>query len=136
MTRAQFETIAHGAFRIAAGAGFFTHGAQKLFGWFGSRGPVDYWSEFGVAGVLETLGGLAMMLGLFVQPVAFVLAGEMAVAYFWKHAARQHSIWWWQNRGEVVMLYSFIWLYFSARGAGAFSVDAWLKRRKPASPTG
>ena len=128
----RFQHVAHNALRIAAGLMFFTHGVQKLFGWLTDRDPVQLLSEFGVAGVLETFGGLAIALGLFTRPVAFVLAGEMAVAYFWKHAGGAGPIWWWANRGELAALYSFVWLYFAAIGAGTFSVDALLKRRREA----
>lgn len=132
-----FRTIGHNALRIVAGAAFFTHGGQKLFAWFGRDEPVRYLSEFGIAGFLEFFGGLAMIFGVFTQPVAFILAGEMAVAYWWKHAGggESFSIWWWQNRGELPLLYCFIWLFFAGRGAGSFSVDDWLSRRR-AAPSG
>lgn len=126
----KFRTIGHNALRIVAGAAFFTHGGQKLFGWFGARGPHIEPIEFLIAGILEFGGGLAMIFGVFTQPIAFILAGEMAVAYFWKHMGGQGSLWWWQNRGEVVMLFSFIWLFFASHGAGTFSVDSWLARRR------
>src|SRR5215210_740261 len=100
--------------RIFAGAAYFTHGAQKLFGWFGGFGPggasAELMSRFGAAGVIETVGGALLVLGLFTPIVAFLASGEMAVAYFWMHTAGSGSIWWWVNRGEIVMLYSFIWL--------------------------
>ena len=123
-----FQTLAHNALRIAAGAAFFTHGGQKLFAWFGAEQSVDLMSAMGVAGVLETFGGLAMILGLFAQPVAFLLSGEMAVAYFWRHVGGSGELFWWANRGELPLLYCFIWLFFAAKGAGAFSVDAKLKK--------
>lgn len=131
----RFREIGHDALRIAAGAAFFTHGGQKLFAWFGRDEPVRYVSEFGVAGVLEFFGGLAMMLGVFTQPIAFILAGEMAVAYWWKHAGggETFSIWWWQNRGELPLLYCFIWLFFASHGAGSFSIDEWLANRRSAA---
>jgi putative oxidoreductase len=122
--------------RVAAAAAYFSHGAQKLFGWFGGfdgkGGTVELMSRFGAAGVIETVGGLALALGLFTRIVAFLASGEMAVAYFWMHAAGSGSIWWWENRGEVVMLYSFIWLFFAAYGGGPYSLDAWLSRRRRA----
>jgi putative oxidoreductase len=118
------------ALRVAAGMAFFSHGAQKLLGWFGGMGAnggtVELMSRFGAAGVIELTAGTLIVLGLFTRVAAFIASGEMAVAYFWMHAAGG-SIWWWENRGEVVMLFSFIWLYFAAVGAGPYSLDA--KRR-------
>ena len=133
----RFRSFAHNAFRIAVGLMFFTHGAQKLLGWFGGfgrdGGTVELMSRFGIAGTLETFGGLAIILGLFTRPVAFVLAGEMAVAYFWMHTAGRGSVWWWVNRGEVVALFSWSFLLLSALGGGSFSLDAVLKARKDAT---
>jgi putative oxidoreductase len=128
----RFREIGHNALRIAAGAAFFTHGGQKLFAWFGRDEPVAYLSEYGIAGFLEFFGGLAMILGALTQPIAFLLSGEMAVAYFWQHAAggESFSLWWWANRGELPLLYCFIWLFFAGHGAGSFSVDAWLAKRR------
>jgi putative oxidoreductase len=127
-----FQNLAHNALRIAVGLMFFTHGAQKLLGWFGGfgdGGTAELLSRFGVAGVLETFGGLAIIFGLFTRPVAFVLSGQMAVAYFWIHAGRG-GIWWWENRGEVVALYAFVFLFLSAVGGGNLSLDRWLKQRR------
>lgn len=131
-----YRALVHNAFRIAAGAAFCTHGGQKLFGWFGADGPRIEPVEFLMAGVLEFVGGLAIVLGLFTQPIALVLAGEMAVAYFWKHMLGREtiSVWWWGNRGELAMLFCFVWLFFSAHGAGSLSVDAWLARRRGSAP--
>ena len=74
--------------------------------------------------------GVALALGLFTRILAFIGAGEMAVAYFWVHAAGSGSIWWWVNRGETVMLFSFVWLVFAAYGAGPYSLDAWIAKRR------
>lgn len=121
------------ALRIAAGAAFFTHGAQKLLGWFGGvgadGGTVALMSRFGAAGVIELVCGLLIVLGLGTRWAAFIASGEMAVAYFWMHAGRAGSPWWWSNRGELVMLYSFIFLVYAAWGAGPLSVDARLGRK-------
>lgn len=125
--------FAHSALRIAAGAAYFSHGAQKLLGWFGGfgdGGTADLMTRFGAAGVIETVAGACIILGLFTRPLAFIASGEMAVAYFWIHLGGSGQIFWWQNRGELVMLYSFIFLYFAATGAGAHSLDAWLARRR------
>jgi putative oxidoreductase len=135
MDRSQTRNLAgpaQAALRIAAGLAYFSHGAQKLFGWFGGMGPdggtVELVSRFGAAGIIETVGGALLVLGLFTRPVAFIASGEMAVAYFWMHWGGSGQMWWWENRGEVVMLFSFIWLYFAAAGAGPFSIDAWRQR--------
>ena len=119
--------------RIIAAAAFFSHGAQKLFGWFGGfgeGGSAELMSRFGAAGVIEVVVGAALALGLFTRILAFIGSGEMAVAYFWVHAAGSGSIWWWVNRGETVMLFSFVWLFFAAYGAGPYSLDAWLAKRR------
>ena len=135
------DTIAHSKYqeftwailRIITGLAFMTHGLPKLFGWLGGFGgpgeAAELMSRFGVAGVLETFGGLLIVLGLFTRPVAFLLAGQMAVAYFWIHSGFSDP-WWWTNGGEKAMLFSFIFLFFSAWGAGPFSVDARLAARK------
>jgi putative oxidoreductase len=135
----RFRSIAHTALRIAAGIAFFTHGAQKLLGWFGGMGPdggtAELMSRAGAAGLIETVAGLAIALGLFTRPLAFVASGEMAVAYFWAHVGQNGQLWWWQNRGELALVYCFLWLFYSASGAGRFSLDAWLARRKATTPS-
>ena len=71
-------------------------------------------TRYGAAGVIETVAATCLVLGLFTRPMAFIASGEMAVAYFWIHTGGSGSIWWWENHGEVVMLFSFIWLLFAA----------------------
>lgn len=112
--------------RIVAAFVFIAHGTQKLFG-FPTGTPVPFMSLFGAAGLLETIGGTLMLLGLFSRPVAFILAGEMAVAYFRSHYPR--GPWPIVNQGELAVLYCFIWLYISAAGPGPISLDALLGRR-------
>src|SRR2546426_12845193 len=85
-------------------------------------GTVPLLSEFGLAGILETFGGALLLVGLFTRPVAFLLSGEMAVAYFQVFAAV--SFWPIVNNGITPVLYCFVWLYFSAAGAGPWSLDA------------
>jgi putative oxidoreductase len=117
----------HSVLRIITGALFMQHGLQKLFGllldpsrsWNGPPPPL---SQFWVAGVLETFGGLLIVLGLLTRPVAFLLAGEMAVAYFTSHALR--SFWPIRNGGEHTVLFCFIYLYLFVAGAGPVSLDA------------
>jgi putative oxidoreductase len=118
------------ALRIVAGLLFMTHGGQKLFGWFGADAAFTDWWPVGVAGVLEFFGGLAIALGLFTRYVAFVVAGEMAVTYFWRHAAARGSFWPWENRGELAALYCFIFLFIWASGGGRWQLEAWLRRRR------
>lgn len=79
-------------------------------------------SQIGVGGLLEVIGGMLMLLGLFTRPVAFILAGEMAVAYWQVHAPE--SAWPTMTGGVSAALYCFVWLYFSAVGAGPWSLDA------------
>src|SRR5690349_14841493 len=112
--------------RIIIGITVISHGAQKLLGAFGGIGghgmkPPPF-SLFWFAGVIETIGGLLIILGLFTQPVALLLCGEMAVAYFMVHAPR--GLWPIINGGELAVLYCFIFLYLFAAGPGAFSLDS------------
>jgi putative oxidoreductase len=106
--------------RIAAAFTFIAHGTQKLFGMPGGE-RVALNSLLGLAGVLEAGGGALMLVGLLARPVAFILAGEMAYAYFTQHAPR--GTWPIQNQGELAVLYCFVWLYFSAAGPGPISID-------------
>ncbi|NOT08127.1 MAG: DoxX family protein [Gemmatimonadales bacterium] len=122
--------IALSLLRIAAGAAYFSHGAQKLFGWFGGFGPdhgkAELMSKFGAAGVIEVVLGACLILGLFTRAAAFLASGEMAVAYFAVHIPMSGQVWWWANGGEMVMLFSFIWLMIAANGGGPWSLDAKL----------
>lgn len=113
--------------RIVAAFLFIAHGTQKLFG-MPAPPPmvIPLMSQAGLAGVLETFGGTLLLLGLFTRPVAFVLAGEMAVAYFQGHAPR--GSWPLLNGGELAVLYCFIYLYLAATGGGPWSLDA-IRRR-------
>ena len=125
--RSNFSHYALGLLRIVAGFLFALHGAQKLFGAFGGMGghSVRLWSLFWFAGVLEFFGGAAITLGLFTRGVAFVLCGEMAVAYFRSHFPR--GFWPIANGGELAVLYCFIFLYFAFAGGGAWSLDRMLR---------
>jgi putative oxidoreductase len=116
--------------RIVAAALFILPGTTKLFafptGVPPAGGTVPLVSQAGFGGVLEVLGGVLLLLGLFTRPVAFLLAGEMAVAYFQFHAPK--SFWPLVNGGMPAVLFCFIWLYFSAIGAGPWSLDARRRR--------
>jgi len=89
-------------------------------------GTASLLSQIGIGGILETFGGILILLGLFTRPAAFILAGEMAVAYFQFHFPQ--NVWPVVNGGISAVLYCFVWLYFSAAGAGPWSLDA--KRKK------
>jgi putative oxidoreductase len=117
------------ALRIVAALSFMMHGTQKLFGWPANQPQptAETFSQFWVAGVIETFGGLLMLLGLFTTPVAFVLSGQMAVAFFQAHFAK--GFWPILNGGELASLYCFLWLFFAAAGAGPISLDAIVFRR-------
>lgn len=116
--------------RIVVAFLFMAHGTQKLFGMPVSapRDPVELMSLAGAAGVLEVFGGALILVGLYTRPVALVLSGQMAVAYFLRHAPS--GFWPILNRGELAALYSFVFLYLSAAGAGPLSLDAWFRKVK------
>jgi len=116
--------------RIIAAFMFMQHGAQKLFGLLGGSrgGTVPFLSQSWIGGVLEFFGGLLILLGLFTRPVAFILSGMMAVAYFQVHAPR--GFWTIQNSGELAALYCFVFLYLSAAGGGPWSLDSVWRRVK------
>ena len=117
--------------RIVSGVLFACHGAQKLFGVLGSDG-VPLLSQVGLAGVIEFFGGGLIALGLFTPYVAVIASGEMAFAYFLAHAPR--GSWPIVNRGELAMLYSFLFLYIAARGAGPLSLDRLFKGQRKQEP--
>ena len=112
--------------RIVAALIFMLHGAMKLFafpaGVLPNGATVPWMSEAGIAGILEVFGGALVAVGLWTRPVAFLLSGEMAVAFFQFHFPR--GFWPVMNGGTEAVLYCFLWLYFSAAGAGAWSLDA------------
>ncbi len=116
--------------RIVAAFLFMDHGTQKLFAWpvDEPRDPAALLSLMGLAGILEIFGGALLLLGLFTRPVAFLLAGEMAVAYFMSHAP--NGFWPILNRGELAALYCFLFLYLAAAGGGPWSIDAARSRRQ------
>jgi putative oxidoreductase len=109
--------------RIITALLFLLHGTAKLFGFPpGAGGPVPLTGLMGVAGVLETVGGALLLLGLFTRPVAFLLSGQMAVAYFTAHAGQ--GLFPSTNGGEPAVLFCFVFLYLAAAGPGPWSVDA------------
>ena len=114
--------------RIVAGFLLMQHGMQKLLGLPAPMpgGTVPLLSLFGLAGALELVGGLLILLGLFTRPVAFILSGELATAYFMAHAPR--GFWPLLNQGELAALYSFVFLYLAVAGGGAWALDRLLHR--------
>ena len=114
----RFEPYAYALLRIVAGLLFLLHGLQK-FGLLGSP-MVSLASMRGAAAVIETVGGLLIMIGFATSPVAFICSGEMAYAYFTAHQPR--GTWPLQNGGEPAALFAFIFLYISTRGGGRFSI--------------
>jgi putative oxidoreductase len=126
----RYTPYALAALRIVSALLFMEHGTQKLLGFpappEGGYPPVL--SVFWIGGVLEFFGGILLMLGLFTRPVAFILAGEMAVAYWMFHApANFYPV---LNRGDAAILYTFVFLLFVFAGPGAFSLDgAWQRSR-------
>jgi len=120
--------------RIVCGAVFISFGTMKLFNYPplpAGMPPIQLMSQMGLAGTLEVCGGLLILIGLFVRPVSFVLAGEMAVAYFQGHFP--HSFFPSVNMGTPAILFCFIYLYFVFAGAGPWSVDAMIARSRGGS---
>jgi len=127
MNRDRAQQVTYCLLRVVAGLLFLQVGGMKLFAWFGGipaamGGQPPLMSQMGIGGVLEFFGGLAILLGLFTRPVAFILSGEMAVAYWQFHAP--HGAWPIQNHGEPAVLFCFIFLYMAAQGGGDWSLDA------------
>jgi putative oxidoreductase len=114
--------------RIITGLIFFTHSLVKLFGFPAGAAPghVALGSIFGAAALIEFVGSPLIILGLFTRPVAFLLSGEMAIAYFWVHAPKNFfpAL----NGGEEAILFCFIFLFMAFAGGGSWSLDAMRKR--------
>lgn len=130
MFMSRFEPHCYALLRIVTGFLFLFHGSKKLFGF-----PSGYdslpWHLFWVAGPIEFFGGLAVMLGLFTRPLAFLCSGMAAAAYFVGHAGR--AFWPIENGGELAALYAFAFLFISARGAGMWALDGVLFKPGTAS---
>ena len=113
---------AYALLRIVSGLLFLAHGVQKFFNFPAAEQPFgDLLNLIGLAGVLEIAGGALILLGLFTRPVAFVLCGFMAVAYFMAHAPQDFFPV--NNRGDAAILFCFVFLYLTAAGPGAFALD-------------
>jgi putative oxidoreductase len=121
--------------RVVSGLLFLQAGGMKMLDWFGGI-PAEHgghpaaWSQIWIGGAMELYGGLLVMLGLFTRPVAFLLAGEMAVAY-WQFHFEPELFWPIQNHGEPAVLLCFVFLLVAAHGGGPWSLDA-LRRRRAA----
>jgi len=115
--------------RMVTALMFFQHGSAKLFHvpHVPTFDGVQVISLFGMAGILEVVGGFLLLIGLFTRPVAFILSGEMAFAYFIAHAP--HAFLPVLNGGELAVEWCFVFLYLAAAGPGAWSVDAWRSVR-------
>jgi putative oxidoreductase len=122
----RFSELFFALLRLVAGLLFACHGAQKLFGVLGGH-KMALVSQMGLAGIIEFFGGLLIAVGLFTPIVAFIASGEMAWAYFQAHFPR--NVWPILNQGELAVVYSFLFLYIAARGAGPYSLDRMLRRK-------
>jgi putative oxidoreductase len=124
----RFAPMTYGAFRIVFGLLFFMFGLQKLLGWFG--GPVaPLASLMGAAGVIETVCGFLIMVGLFTRYAAFLACSEMAVAYFyihWRLMGATPLV----NMGERSTMFCFAFLYICSRGAGIWSIDGAVSSKR------
>ncbi len=122
--------------RIVTAALFLSHGTSKILGFPASTASFPPpWTQFWMAGMLELIGGALLLVGLFTRPVAFILAGEMAVAYWLVHAP--NNFFPVLNGGEAAILFCFVFLYFSVAGPGAWGLDSmWQRKRAAAGPDG
>lgn len=128
ISRINANDAAYALLRAVSGLLFLQAGGMKLFGWFGGMPggiAASFLSQVWIGGVLEFFGGLAILLGLRTRLVAFILSGEMAVAYWQFHAPM--GSWPIQNHGEPAVLLCFIFLFLSAQGSGRWSLDALLQ---------
>jgi putative oxidoreductase len=125
----KYEPYVYALLRIITGFLFLWHGTQKLFGYppSGQGGGQPLSALIATAGVIELVGGLMIMFGLFAGLAAFISSGTMAVAYFMAHHSMSAFLPI-QNRGELAVLYSFVFLYIAARGSGVWSIDSLLRR--------
>jgi putative oxidoreductase len=116
----------HALLRIVSGFLFVQHGSAKLLGFphVPQFDGLQVASLIGVAGILELVGGALLLIGLFTRPVAFLLSGQMAVAYFMAHASKGDPLSPMLNGGEPAVLFCFVFLFLAAAGAGPWSADA------------
>jgi len=131
-TLAAWAPYALAVLRIVIAYLFIQHGTQKFFGYppGPNAGTVQLLSLMGLAALLEFGGSLLLAIGFLTRPVAFVLSGFMAVAYFMAHASQGHVLMPLLNRGELAVVYCFVFLYFFFAGPGAWSVDGVIARNR------
>jgi putative oxidoreductase len=131
MNQQSAERVSYFLLRVVAGLLFFQAGCLIVLGWFGGMpdgAKFSLMSQTGIGGLLELVGGLAIMLGLFTRPVAFILSGEMAVAYWQFHAPS--GLWPIVNHGEPAVLFCLLFLYMAAKGGGDWSLDALVRKKR------
>ncbi|MDQ3322669.1 MAG: DoxX family protein [Acidobacteriota bacterium] len=121
----KYSPYIYALLRIIAGFLLVWHGSQKLLGYPAPKAPRALDAMMGVAGAIELVGGLMIMLGLFASVAAFLASGFLAVAYFMAHAPRGFLPL--VNGGELAVLYCFVFLYIAARGSGALSIDSLIR---------
>ena len=128
IAKGSFADIALSLLRVISGFLFMQHGLQKMFGLLGGNQIESLMSLRALAGILELVGGLAIVVGIYTPIVAFILSGEMAVAYFMTHFPR--GFWPIENRGELAALYAFVFLLFVAIGGGSYSFDGLVRKKQ------
>jgi putative oxidoreductase len=124
--RASAQSFAYAALRIVSGAMFAFHGAQKVLGVLTDHQP-PMWSQLWIGGLIELVGGILIAIGLFTRPLALLASGTMAVAYFqfhWKLNMDGYMFLPGVNKGELAVLYCFVFLLFAVSGAGPSSLDS------------
>mgnify|MGYP001545355012 FL=1 len=122
----RFEPAVYAALRIVSGTLFAFHGVQKLFGWLATKAPPAVGSQLWIGGVIELIGGALIALGLFTRQAAFLCSGTMAVAYTQFHWKLGFAGSQWLpivNKGELAVVYCFVFLYIWTQGAGVASID-------------
>lgn len=123
----KYSDVCYALMRIVVGLLFACHGAQKIFGVLGGQSMLSD-PQMATAGIIEFFGGVLIALGLWAGFAGFIASGEMAVAYFKMHVSG--GFWPILNKGELAVLYCFVFLYIASRGSGSLSVDALVKKRR------
>lgn len=127
----RFEGLGYAALRMVSGFLFSFHGMQKIFGWLSEKAGPEVGSQLWFGGLIELVCGVLVALGLFTRWAAFLASGTMAVAYFQYHWAFAFADWKWLpvvNKGELAVVYCFVFLYIALRGAGRAGLDGLLFR--------
>jgi putative oxidoreductase len=130
MQLSRLEAPAYTAMRAVVGFLFLFHGLQKLFGWLTTKGTPAVFSQLWFGGAIELVCGVLVMVGLGTRPAAFLASGTMAVAYFQYHFKGETAAWHWLpivNRGELAVVYCFVFLFVAIRGPGLLALDNRLR---------